>query len=338
LIEGGFDYHLGVYLWHQMSGLAEMFRQVPSERVPEIIVMAAADGSEKFGRLDDLYPELIGKMNRAHRTDASFVEYAYGSGRFIIRIGDRRVTRDLARRIIRVSERDRGLSSQRRRYRRVHASRAPVVALGLRTENRTLRDLPGFYVRVIQRVLQRAPAMTAVLDGHNGDSVGSGGRIYPSHFESMAKTPPLKVEREIVSRLQTSFDGEVEIIDNVGASISTSIFWIRRSHFFIAPWGAWLAKARWVCNKPGIILTSKWNLRHRHDLHIYDSEPDIENPSPVHFVAEEFVTDRPDAPVLYLGPNFVPESNYNFDVDEQAVFAAVEQYLDRYGPEAGRGR
>ena len=34
-------------------------------------------------------------------------------------------------------------------------------------------------------------------------------------------------------------------------------------------WGAGLAKYRWVCNKPGLLLTGEWNLRHREDLHIY---------------------------------------------------------------------
>lgn len=330
MIEAGFDSHIGTYLWHQLSGVAELVRRVPPAAIPEIVVLGNGEGSEKFGKLDELYPELTGKLNRELSADADPADHAYRSGKLLVRIGDHRVTRDLATRIVAVNEREPGLARERERYARLRARGGPIVALGLRTENRTVVDFPAFCVRLLQHMLRRVPRLTVVVDGHNAADPAAQTMLYPSHFENLAAISPVELEKQIVERLRSSFGPELEVVDNIGATISTSIFWTERSDFFVAPWGAWLAKGRWVCNKPGIVISSKWNLRQRHDLHIYDEEPDIEAPAPMFFVGEEFVTDRPDAPVLFLGPNFSAESNYSFEVYDKTVFDAVDDFLVRY--------
>ena len=106
----------------------------------------------------------------------------------------------------------------------------------------------------------------------------------------------------------------VEILNLCGASMTRSLYWSRRADFFVAVWGAGLAKYRWVCNRPGLVLSNLWNLRHRGDLDIYHAPRYQEAGASIRFIDAAYVTDVPEAPVLFSPGNPVPLYS-NFRVD-----------------------
>ena len=147
-------------------------------------------------------------------------------------------------------------------------------------------DDSSFIREYLRHLLGR---VAVVVDGHNSRPFPDGqADSYLGFNESRASSPPIEVERDIVRSLSAAFDNsDVTIVDNVGGSMDASLFWLDQSRFFIAPWGAGLAKYRWIANKPGLIVSSRWVLRNKGDLHIYDSEKYMETPSEVRFIGIE---------------------------------------------------
>ena len=100
------------------------------------------------------------------------------------------------------------------------------------------------------------------------------------------------------------------------------MIWCSEAHFFVAPWGAALAKYRWVCNTPGLTTVGAWNLQHRSDLAIYHHPDAMENPTPLAFNAPDAVVD--------VDGEAGDRSNYS--LDEGKVFAQVRTLI---GPHLG---
>ena len=206
-------------------------------------------------------------------------------------------------------------------------------------ENRTLVDITGFFRDVIRSVAQSWPGATLVIDGHNArDAAGDRGgveAVIESHGESLARHAPLQVEREIASRLRAlSAELDVTILDTLGASMAVSLSWALLCDCFLSVWGASLAKFRWVCNKPGLVVSSQANLLHRDDLHIYDSPRTMESPTALLFADPACVVDDPDAPRLVPvsadNPFFA-----NFRVDHARVLAQFRGLLEQVMAERG---
>ncbi len=90
-------------------------------------------------------------------------------------------------------------------------------------------------------------------------------------------------------------------------------------------WGAGLAKYRWICNKPGFVITSHWNLTQRPDLNIYDHPGLMENPSPMYWLEPEMVTDCPEAACA------MPNGNHpqwaNFTIAEKPTINQIVSLL-----------
>ena len=110
--------------------------------------------------------------------------------------------------------------------------------------------------------------------------------------------------------------------------MSTSLAWTMACDCFVSIWGASLAKYRWVGNRPGYVLSSRYNLLHRSDLHIYDAPAYMESPTPLRFVAPDCIVDDPRAaqlvPVGAGQPSFV-----NFHVDIARVLPEILQVIER---------
>jgi len=206
--------------------------------------------------------------------------------------------------------------------------------LGLRTESRTLVDLIGFYERLVDFFVSTIEIEDAVLviDGHNARE-GDAGRLIQSTGELDQNRAPIETELEILAAIQHRAQGSrISVVSTIGCPLSTSLIWGVFCQAFVAPWGAGLAKYRWICNKPGFVITSNWNLHNRTDLHIYSAPEITEDPAPIEFVDPAHVTDHPDAPVLIpIGAAHKP-SNMNFEVDEPAVFQAIALMISRYTP------
>ena len=316
--------HIGHQLWNELSGIDHLLESGP-EVLPEWIVLNASDGIELYGPIDELFPALRGRVNRDLADIPALIRYVYAEGIMIVRVTRDHVSARLRTRIL-----DRARSSSASHQAQAIIGRGvPAILIGLRVENRTLADLEAFLTSLVGFIAARFPGTVIVLDGHNARGHINDGRVIESHGESRAVRRPIDIEHELVATLRERFGhGTVTIVDTIGQPISVSLAWADRCDCFVSIWGASLAKYRWVCNKPGLVVSSRHNLLRRMDLHIYDAPLYMDTPSPLEFVDPDLVTDRPDAALLV---NVAPgnDSFFNFELDQERLFPRIEAMIER---------
>ena len=316
--------HLGHQLWNELSGIERMVRTTP-EHLPDWIAIDGEHGGELYGPIDVLFPELSGKVERGIRSGAQLAAHAYEKGMFVLRATDAFVSASLRRRIL---ARVDGLPVAREVRATLRELGDPMaIVIGLRVENRTLSDPGGALGSLVEFLANRYPGLVVVFDGHNsrveGETV-----LLGSHGEERARRRPIDVERELVARLRAAHAGRpVTILDTIGAPMSASLAWTAASDGFISIWGASLAKYRWVCNKPGFVLSNRTNLSQRDALHIYSAPQHMEDPTPVLFVDPGLVPDEPDAVLLVdTAPGDPGLHNFRLDLDE--ALPAIGRFVD----------
>jgi hypothetical protein len=86
-----------------------------------------------------------------------------------------------------------------------------------------------------------------------------------------------------------------------------------------------LTKYRWVCNKPGLLLTGQWNL-------VYESDQYMEAPEMMTYIKEHEVRDELNAGLLQRPELHADGSVPNFHVDIDAVFREVRNLLRMHAP------
>ncbi len=325
--------HIGHQVWNELSGIDHLI-EGGATSLPDWIVLNAADGIELYGPLDELFPVLKRRVVRDLADIRSMIRYAYAQGVMIVRVTREHVSQRLRTRILDrvrasdVYEEVRDGIERTRRARPGGEQAAPVILLGLRVENRTLVDLTGFFRNLVGFIMTQFPGAIVVLDGHNARG-GSAGHFIESHAESYARSRPIDIEHALVADLRRHCgDGPITIADTIGRSVDVSLAWADRCSCFVSIWGASLAKYRWVCNKTGLVISSRDNLLHRGDLHIYDAPRTMESPTRLRFIDPDTVTDRPDVPLLV---DVVPgnASFFNFQVNEARLFPQVREMIEQ---------
>ena len=312
--------HIGHYVWQDLCGMAFLLRAVADPgRLPQLHLFEQAHTSDYFGPVDRIFP-MFG--NRTTRHAARFTE---GLGTFyrrnqrVIKYTATTVPFEFGRFVVACAERTPGLEEARHEADAARARAAPVVLLGMRVGNRTLDDLQDFYAALVLRLGEAFPGCTVVLDGMN-DAADRG---------RAAGSPPgsvLDQEFALADGLAGVAErAGVRFVDTVNRSALRSVLWCSRADAFIAPLGAALAKYRWICNTPGLVLSSRWNLLHRPDLHIYDSAEHMERPTEVLFNTLDQVRDT--TPFHPAGHH---DGYSNFVVDRLALFAAFTGLVQRH--------
>ena len=293
--------HIGHHLYNELGGISTLLQRIPGERVPEMMLVNAFK-SEMFGPVDQIFPELQGKLDRTARDPVNLARHAYATRACLVRPTDDYVSRDLAARIIRVLEGDPGIQEHRQRHRDLVQRGFTTVLFGLRVENRTVIAQAEFFCDVIDVLVERLGRVACVIDGHDAVVTAEGVKPFLSHGEGVAKRSVMDVENEILEAIKDRYGhrDDVDIISAVGATMAATVFWCNRSALFVTPWGAGLAKYRWICNLPGLIAGGERFLREgNHDqIHLYDSREFMQDPAPVVFFLPEDVEDDPSAPQL----------------------------------------
>ncbi len=315
--------HLGHQVWNELSGIDRYLRGGP-QRLPDWIALDAAHGSELYGPMDAIFPELRGHVERGVPSVAGLIAHAYANDLFLLRITDEFVSAGLRRRIL---DRVGSLLVAATVANTLAALDPPLaIVIGLRVENRTLTNLAGILLRIADFLSGRHPGLAIIFDGHN--SLDDAGTTLASHGESVARLRPIDVERELVASVRTGMAHRpVTILDTIGAPLSASLAWTAASDGFLSIWGASLAKYRWVCNRPGYVLSNRTNLLLRAALHIYSDPLYMEAPAPIRFIDPELVTDDPEATLLVRGAPGDPGS-FNFHVDVEAMLAEIGRFTD----------
>lgn len=328
--------HFGHLLQNELSGVDDLVHRLPKSKLPEIAmqVRSPLEGDvEVYGKVDELFPEIAGKVHRSIFDRDNLTRRVYSEKFCIFKPTYEYIPRRLAERVVKVNLQGTGLEPEWQLLNALRAKNWPIMQVDLRVESRTLVDLTGFCGRLIEFLLSKAPGAAVVLSGHTGS--------YVSEVDQKAQKSPIDVQKEIVAELTRRFAYQnVELINNVGQGMRRTVFWSHHAHFFVAPWGASLVTYRWICNKPGVIMTNTYNLQHGRapGTDIYSSPAAMEHPVPVTYLAKEFVEDDPNSPTLssWRHSGQEPESFYNFRVNEAVVFQEVLRLLGEFGPLAAR--
>jgi len=312
----GTSAHLGHQLWNELAAIDALVDELPQDRMPQWLVAGLPNhGIEFYGPIDALFPEIAGRVCRGFVDQRALIRHAYENRLVLFRATREHVGDGLRRRIM--------------AHAACHApavrAASRILLIGLRVENRTVTDLGALCALVIEEAMRLHPGCTVVFDGHNARGDTRSDETITSHREAVASQSPLAVERGVVAAMQQRFAGQpVTLLDTLGEPLAVSLAWSQACDGFVALWGAGLAKYRWVANRPGLILTSCWNLEHRGDLHLYDVEDYMESPTPLVFVPGDVMLDLPSAPMLVPAE----EASYkNFTFDPDAMRTHVRRFL-----------
>jgi len=315
-LRGGGSAHLGHQLWNELTAIDALVADLPRDRLPLWLVPGLPGGEiEFYGPIDALFPEIAGRVRRGFANQGAVIRHAYENRLILFRATRERIADGLRRRVV--------------AYAALRAPELPArshaILIGLRVENRTATDLGALCALVIEEAVRLHPGCTIVFDGHNARGGVRSGHTISSYREDAASQSPLAVERGVVDAMRQRFAGQpVTLLDTLGEPLATSLAWSQACDGFVAVWGAGLAKYRWVANKPGLIVTNRWNLENKGDLHIYDAGAYMADPTPLVFVPAAVMQDRPDA--LMLVP-FDQATYSNFDFDPDAMRSHVRAFL-----------
>ncbi len=335
--------HLGHQLWNELTAIDALVGALPPDRLPEWLVPGLpGNGIEFYGPIDALFPEIVGRVRRGFADQRALIAHAHENRLILFRATREHIGAGLRRRVMAHAARGApalpppalpppALPSQD------HATRGRTILVGLRVENRTATDLEAFCALVVEETLRWqsggtpsvppgvAPPVTVVFDGHNARGDARSDETISSHREGTASQSPLAVERAVVAALRRRFAGQpVTLLDTLGEPLAVSLAWAQACDGFVALWGAGLAKYRWAANKPGLVVTSRWNLENMGDLHIYGAAAYMADPTPLAYVRSDVVRDRPDAPMLVPigGPSY-----HNFAFDPDAMRGQIRAFL-----------
>ena len=308
--------HLGHLLWNDLSGIDDLVTKFRPGQLPRLMLCDIEAGPEMYGPLERMFPELSGKVERHRESFEALIGSFYDRNLCLFRSSRTKVTGSLRRRIL-ADVPHRGAD-------------APVILLGLRTENRTLVDLEGFCRRLVSQLAALRTRIVLVVDGHNK---GATGRPISSHQEHRAERSPLEQEQRLVASIREEATGTlVEIVSTIGEPLRESLGWCRSAAFFVTLWGAGLAKYRWVCNTRGLVVTNAWNLDNLGDLQLYSNARTMEAPSEMVFVPKAAITDVPDSPLLIRTTEQFEPSICNFTMDPDQFATCLDRQLKAWLP------
>ena len=315
------EQHIGHQLWNELSGLDVATQAVEPEQLPDILVLGGCS-NEFFGPIDQIFPELSGKVQRNVQTLEDSITYTHKKHLLMVRITSDFISKKLRERILgHVRSTRYGLAAEATRP----PQGGPIIVVGLRVENRTVVDLGGFLCRLLAHIASIAPGSHVVLDGQNGRENSDSFEALGSFANFLAVRPPLEVELELCRHIMDTVSGKpLTVTSTSGQPVASSIAWADASECFISLWGAGLSKYRWVTNKPGLILTNRDNLLRRSDLLIYNSPKFMADPRPMYFADPETIIDDPEAAQVI--PIRQP-SYFNFHVDETIFFDQVTKMI-----------
>ncbi len=279
--------HIGHYVWQDLAGLAFLLRHAGGHgRLPQLQMFSSDVIQAYFGPEERIFPALDGRITRhTHGFDAHIPAF-YRSNQRVIRYNAISIPRELGPAVVAAGNAAPSLRDDRLAADAARAA-GPVILFGIRAGSRTLDDAADFAADLLRHLRRSLPGCTVVVDGLN-DQHDRGGAVRDD------TDPGGELGQEFALAAAIAAAGReagVPVVDIVNRSGLCSVVWCSRADCFIAPLGAALSKYRWICNTPGLVLSSRWNLQHRADLHIYDAPAALEGSSEMLFNGIDEVRD-----------------------------------------------
>ncbi|EGI71685.1 hypothetical protein PH505_cr00130 [Pseudoalteromonas distincta] len=298
--------HLGHSLWNDISGLERGYQKGLLKRVKAVVVLK---GSDPF----ELVPYEFGlncKLGIVRKSNVQWYEQVanfYYNNFFWLRLTDNLIYSSLSKRLLTKNKKRKGFR----------------ITFGLRLENRTwVNQLQG-WKDIITLLSEKKNFITVYIDGHNSSSSNE---ILKSSGES-DNDEILQKELNIYQELKEMAPSNVEVVSCIGLTLRENIKLIADSNFFIAPWGAGLAKYSWACGLDGIVMTNLWNLKYREDLHIYNSSNYLEKVPNLKFLESKYIS-QSDGEVNQLIKSDLAQKE-NFHVNMEGLLKLVNIELEQ---------
>ncbi len=284
---------IGHFIWQDLSGVSALLDGLRPGRVPSFLVPDSDRKPEIFGPIDAIFPGLQGHVVRTDGCFASLLPALYREHARVIKATSMFVPRAVGSAVLAAYKASPALRALVARCHDTRRTAGLVVLVGLRMGNRTFVDMRSSAMALIDVVIDACPDAVIVIDGQNADPDA----VYDSWGDSAApENRFLRQEIDIARELAEHAAARgVTLINVIGRPIAESVLWCDAADFFVAPWGAALAKYRWICSKPGLVVTGRWNLLHRSDLAIYHGEAFNERPAAMWFNEAGTVEDVVDA-------------------------------------------
>jgi hypothetical protein len=294
------DYHIGHYLWNELTGLRDLEEVVAD--TPDAATALRHIYVSSFPiycPLDSLIPILQKEVPLTEGTFCDTMRYTYVEKCQYIRICDNYISAALADKIRSYAIHcdwlrlwglpgsDSDESTRRQHLLSDTTSEAPTARLAniciyLRINNRAPVNQVEFTVALIKRLLEEELVTAATEIYICGSNTNSGAAIR-SHLETAEGLPDWVKEqmlaRTIINTVKNEC-GHTNILSLVGAPINHELFVADRAELIVTPWGAGMAKTKWILNRTCFVHTSTWNLNSRNDLRIYDDTLVRENAAP----------------------------------------------------------
>jgi hypothetical protein len=269
--------HIGHFIWQDLSGISDFLARVRQDRIPNFLVIENTYKPEIYGPIDTIFPALQNKVRRLDQTFAEITPHIYRENQRIFKATSMHVPSNIGKSILSGYKGSSLYSDVVDRCREVREKSDILVLIGLRMGNRTISEIEAFSLTLINAICDAFPNASIVIDGQNA----SPDVVYDSFGDNPASSDnflnqELRIAKVLVDH--ASKRGH-RVINNIGRPIVESLLWCDAADFFVSPWGAALAKYRWVCNKPGLVITGKWNLSNRRDLAIYHGTQFNQDPS-----------------------------------------------------------
>lgn len=313
--------HIGHRLWNELSGLHRIKQNGDEAHLRALIHFDRHDVGEIWLSASQLLQRPDLEVLFAGGGKISIAQWIYENKMFPLRIGDSYIDKKLVNLVqTHCLDRDGALIPAKERG-------ELRIVFGLRFENRTWINQTEGLVELACHLAHRVPKLTIILDGH--DCID--GKKVMSSSEHLANEDIVDLEKQVVRAVEAELArqgqlGHVKIVDAVDMELRNTMEWVVSADFFVAPWGAGLAKYKWVANLDGVIFSSREVVETRPDLKIYEDQKIREGATECVYLPAQYVVEQPKSSTLIsiAGEGGMRE---NFIVDIAGLKVTVDQLV-----------
>ncbi|MBU72046.1 hypothetical protein [Spongiibacter sp.] len=319
--------HIGHRLWNELTGLHRLYRNEGGVQLRELIHFDSNNVGEVWLCAQELLQRHDLKVTFAGApvewAHESIAQWVYEKRVFPLRIGDSYIPKSLADLVA-------GSCVEGAEVQVPAKSSGELrIVFGLRFENRTWVNQSEGLAELACHLAKRHQKLTIIIDGH--DRIRE--RKAVSHGEQLADGDIVALEKDVVRVVKAAVAekgdaGRVTIVDAVDIELNDTMAWILSADCFVAPWGAGLAKYKWVANLDGVIFSSREVMETKPDLKIYEDPKIREGATECIYLSPEYVAinEGGSSVVSIVGEGSKRE---NFIVDMAGLKATVDKLVQQ---------
>jgi hypothetical protein len=313
--------HIGHRLWNELSGLHRIRQNGCAEYLRAIIHFDQHDVGEVWLDAREMLQRPDLNVILAGADNNKLAQWAYENEVFPLRIGDSYISQHLAD-LVADQCRDRASVQL--------LAKVPSelrIVFGLRFENRTWINQSEGLSELACHLAEQFQKLTIIIDGH--DRIQN--RRVASHGEHLASRDVVALEKDVVRMVTESvaeqgLASRVTVVDAVDMELNDTMAWILSADCFVAPWGAGLAKYKWVANLDGVIFSSREVMESKPDLKIYEDPEVREGARECVYLPSKYISRQSEASRLVDVAN-AGVMRENFIVEMTGLKATVDKLV-----------